>query len=111
MGVWETPLFSCCRSPGTCILLLLPGVCCVVQSWAVGRARGKGQCGALMLVCCLGCVGAAINRGRIRDRYLISGTCMDDFCLHLFCPLCSVAQERHEVLYRVEMYRSGSIAH
>ena len=107
--MWETPFFSCCRSPCFCLLLLLPGVCCIIQSWAVGRARGKGECSALLLACCFGCIGAAVNRTRIRDRFLISGSGVEDCCMHLICPLCAVAQERHEVLYRGEMYRSGSV--
>lgn len=75
----------------------------------MGKARGKGECSALLLACCLGSIGAAINRSKIRDRFLISGSETEDCCLHLLCPLCAVAQERHEVLYRGEMYRSGSV--
>ena len=109
MVAWETPFFGCFSTFSLCLLALLPGGYCLVQGLAVSKARNKGcvMATVLPLLCC--CIGAAVNRSRLRDRYLISGSGLGDACVHLMCPICAVVQEYREVEYRSKLYRFSQV--
>jgi hypothetical protein len=63
-----------------------------------------------MLVCYLGCIGATINRGTIRDKLKITeSSCLIDFVTHLFCMPCGVCQEANEVIFSKVNELAGEI--
>jgi Cys-rich protein (TIGR01571 family) len=47
------------------------------------------------LFCCLG--GALIRR-EIRNKYLIQGSCFGDCLIYIFCGVCAVTQEWQHVI-------------
>ena len=76
---------------------------CCMQAIAVNRAsQGKeGICVPILFVCLLGCIGAAINRGKLRQSLNIDGSfCRDCLVWWRFAP-CAASQEYREVRNRV----------
>ena len=101
---WEENLFGCFgNTPYCCLVTILP-FCypvfqgCIVQK--VTRESWSNAC-CLPLFCC--CIGSAINRRKIRDRYLIPGNFCGDCLIHCFCPCCAICQEHNEVKNREQM--------
>ena len=76
---------------------LFPGGCCYLQAVAVERAQDKGILAPCMLSCFLLSIGASINRGYIRERYLIDGSFLNDCLVWTFCTSCAATQEYREV--------------
>ncbi|OMJ92428.1 hypothetical protein SteCoe_4765 [Stentor coeruleus] len=98
MGKWEESLFSCCASGGFCLIVALFPICYpFLQGWVVSKAVHQSFISACIcpLFCC--CIGAAVNRGKIRDRYLIEGSFCEDCLIHCFCSPCALCQEYSEV--------------
>jgi Cys-rich protein (TIGR01571 family) len=52
---------------------------------------------ACLLNCCLGCVGAALNRKSLREKLYREGNFLIDCLLEFFCCCCAVNQEWREV--------------
>jgi Cys-rich protein (TIGR01571 family) len=71
-----------------------------LQAKAVDIATQEGMVVPYILPCLLGCIGGAINRGKIREVYKIDGNFVTDCLLHFLCPLCAVTQEYREVNHR-----------
>ena len=104
MGNWEEGLFGCCGSTGYCFLVMIFPFCCpIFQGCTVNKAVKEPWSKACCcpLLCC--CIGAAINRGKIRDRYLINGSFCEDCLIHCFCTLCAICQEHSEVRNREKL--------
>jgi len=98
---WTVPLCGCLQD--CCIVLAvvcLPCGFCVVQGKAVSSATSENCCVPCCCPIVLCCVGAAINRGRIRDSFLIEGSLLEDLCVHIFCSPCGVCQEYLEAKAR-----------
>lgn len=73
-----------------------------MQAQTVDRAT-QGREGVfmpLLYVCCFGFIGAAINRGMIRDALNISGGLFTDYLIWLCCAPCAATQEYREVRRR-----------
>jgi Cys-rich protein (TIGR01571 family) len=102
--IFDEPLFGCSQERTSCwVVALVPCGMPVIQAIAVDKAQGKGLVVPLLLGC-LGPIGAAINRARVRNAYGIEGTFCADFCIHLWCAPCSVCQE-----YRQALRKQGKV--
>lgn len=98
---FNEPLFGCLSDCKLCFCaILLPGGICCIQARAVHEATGQDLLSALALPWIVGCLGAAINREKIRFAYNIKGNLFQDLCLECFCPICAVTQEALEVRHR-----------
>lgn len=103
MGDFNEKLFGCFASPPVCLFLFYcPAFICCVQAVASDRAIKEGKCVPCLCGLCLGCIGMAYNRSRIRNRFLISGSLCSDLCVHCCCTPCAVCQEYREVNKRTE---------
>ena len=73
-----------------------------MQALAVSKAsQGKeGICMPIYCMCCLGCIGAAINRGKLRQLLNINGNFFTDCYVWWKCAPCAAAQEYREVRRR-----------
>ncbi|KAK2464731.1 hypothetical protein APHAL10511_003307 [Amanita phalloides] len=111
---WSFGLCSCFDDCGTCVL----GMCCPCMLYAQLKNRvdylnaygtpdpSRGGSGVdlnclvwvgLHAVTGCGCVLQAINRGNIRNRYMIEGDGFTDFCVAGWCPACELTQEHREL--------------
>ena len=94
---FNEPLCGCCNDAGSCLIATcVPCGLCYLQARAVSDATGDGM-GVPCLLWGLGCIGAAINRGKIRSHFDYDGSFIGDLFLHWFCSCCAVLQEYREV--------------
>jgi Cys-rich protein (TIGR01571 family) len=98
MSNFNEELFGCLSDIKVCLL----GWCfaCCLQAVAVDKATGTGAIVPALLTCCLGCIGAAINRGKIRERFGIEGSFVTDCLIWWCCGPCAACQEYREVQRR-----------
>ncbi|CAG9335647.1 unnamed protein product [Blepharisma stoltei] len=103
---WEQPLCGCFSDVSSCMIvcLICPGGSCIYQALTVSKATGDSCYHAFCCSVLACCIGAAINRKKVRDRYLIDGSCVGDCITHLFCGPLAVCQEHREVYSRESMY-------
>jgi len=100
MATFDEPLCGCLNDLSSCcITWCIPCGLCYIQATAVDEATGNG-CGMPFVLSLFGCIGQAINRGKIREQYGISGNFVEDMLLHWCCILCSTTQEYREVKRR-----------
>lgn len=101
---FEHALFGCVKDVFSCLIIcLVPGGYCIYEGLTVAKATGES---CLVAYCCpflLCCIGAAVNRGKIRDKYIIGGSFCEDCMLHCFCGACAACQEYREVNDRERM--------
>ncbi|KAH6908821.1 PLAC8 family-domain-containing protein [Coprinopsis sp. MPI-PUGE-AT-0042] len=109
---WSNGLFSCCDTPGT----FCTSYCCPCITYGRVRSRYKhlndhgtvdpemgGTFGPDCLTYCLTAfLGAAClfhmwNRGEIRQRYNVKGSCFKDFLTACCCAPCGLTQESREL--------------
>lgn len=101
MRDWEESLAGCCGDVcSCCIVALCPFGCCLYQGLAVSKATGDGCCTPFCCPICLCCIGAGMNRRRVRERYLIKGNLCLDVLTHCLCGPCASCQEYREVCVR-----------
>lgn len=104
MVKWEENLFACCDSKAySCLVVLFPFCYPIFQGCTVHNATGEPWSKACFCPLLLCCIGAAINRGKIRDRYLINGSFCEDCLTHCLCSCCALCQEYSEVKRRETM--------
>lgn len=95
---FDQDLFGCTKDWGLCLLVcFVPGAMCCVQAKAVDIVKKDGTVVPYLLVCCLSCIGGAINRGTIRDKLNIKGTFITDCVVWWCCSNCAACQEYREV--------------
>lgn len=107
MAEFEEPLCGCLQDMGVCCFAyFVPlGICCM-QAKAVEMATqtnaggGSGFCKPCCCIWCFVCIGAAYNRGKIREQFSIQGSFCGDCCVWMLCPLCASTQEYREVRNR-----------
>ena len=88
---------GCCNDMGSCLIAsCVPFGLCYLQAKAVDEATGDGM-GVPCLLWALGCIGAAINRGKIRSQFEYEGSFIGDCFVHWFCTCCATLQEYREV--------------
>jgi Cys-rich protein (TIGR01571 family) len=98
MTDFEEPLFGCFSDLFSCIVAwVVPCGSCYIQASAVSKATEEGMLVPFIMPCLLACVGGALNRGKIRDKYKYAGSFPLDCLLHWFCTCCAVTQEYREV--------------
>lgn len=95
---WNEKLFGCFDDCGSCLIAcLVPCGIPFLHISAVSKATGEGCCSPYCMIFCLGMIGYAINRGKIRMKLDIEGSCISDCCTWVYCPLCAATQEYREV--------------
>lgn len=101
MSSFDDPLCGCFSDICSCLVsCCLPlGVSCV-QACAVDKSLDSGMCKSFIHPCILMCIGSAINRGKIRSKYMIEGSFVGDCLVSFFCSPCAVTQEYREVKRR-----------
>ncbi|XP_074848115.1 placenta-specific gene 8 protein-like [Carettochelys insculpta] len=89
-AAWQTGLLSCCSDCGVCLCGTFCYFCleCKVASD--------------MNECCL-CGGSVAMRTLYRTKYGIPGSILSDFCIILWCPVCSLCQIKRDINRRKEM--------
>mmetsp|Transcript_5333 Transcript_5333/g.9780 ORF Transcript_5333/g.9780 Transcript_5333/m.9780 type:complete len:105 (+) Transcript_5333:264-578(+) len=101
MADFEEPLCGCCTDLLSCLIAwCVPCGTCGISAYSVDKAAGDGMFIPFLLPCLIGCIGFAINRGKIREKYKLNGSFIIDCLLHWFCNLCAVTQEYREVRKR-----------
>lgn len=75
------------------------GIICM-QASAVNKVTGQGAAVPCLLTLFLSCIGAAINRGKIREHYGIEGSFLSDCFTWWYCGPCAACQEYREVARR-----------
>merc|ERR1712013_366806 len=68
---------------------------CVDANHALGSGTGIK---AFFCSFCLCCIGAAFNRGELRNKMDIEGTFIMDCLFEFCCPCCAITQEWQEVM-------------
>ena len=100
MNSFEEPFCGFCRNTKSCICsAFVPCGACYIQALAVSTITKDSIIVPFLLSCCLGCIGAAFNRSKIRTHYNIEGSFLAD-CVLSLCCLCSTTQEYREVEHR-----------
>jgi Cys-rich protein (TIGR01571 family) len=94
---FQEPIFGCFRDLFSCLIAFCcPGGYCYIQASARTKATHEECLVPYMLPLLLLCVGAGINRRKLREHHGISGNIASDCLIHAFCGLCAVTQEYRE---------------
>lgn len=97
MGNFEKNIYNCCSDPKICIFAFcIPGGVCCLQAAAVDIGYGQGKFIPYLFPLCLGCIGGAVNRYKIRERFSLEGTAVNDLVVWCFLPFCAAVQEYKE---------------
>ncbi|XP_064006446.1 placenta-specific gene 8 protein-like isoform X2 [Pogoniulus pusillus] len=89
-NTWQTGLTDCCTDCGVC--------CCGMFCYPCLGCQVAGDMGE----CCL-CGTSMAMRTLYRTRYNIPGSLCSDFCVTLWCPVCSVCQIKRDINRRRKM--------
>jgi Cys-rich protein (TIGR01571 family) len=101
MSQFNEALCGCLSGPWSCIVgWCIPGGYCLLQALAVKKSTNQGMLGPYLLPWLLMCIGAAINRGKVRETFKIEGNFFSDCLLHICCPVCAATQEYRETVRR-----------
>ncbi|PAA68315.1 hypothetical protein BOX15_Mlig028285g1 [Macrostomum lignano] len=94
---WNSGLCSCFEDVGGCCLTYFCGpceLCCCVS-----ERMGEQCCTPI----CLGCLGSSVTliayRVKLRARYNIQGSILDDCCTTVCCASCMQCQLKRELNY------------
>lgn len=102
---WVADFCGCCNAPVPCCLTAYGGwlgLACV-QCENKKEMDGDGALIAFALGFFLMCIGAAMNRQKVREKYNLSGNCVLDGFMYLCCECCMGTQEYREVQLRKQM--------
>ena len=101
MANFNEDLFGCFSDLKLCLLACcVPGGVCCLQAEAVYKAYGQSRFVPYLFPFCLACIGGAVNRGKIRERYSLEGSFIVDCLLWWIVPVCASLQEYKEVKSR-----------
>uniref|UniRef100_A0A1I8JS88 SMB domain-containing protein n=1 Tax=Macrostomum lignano TaxID=282301 RepID=A0A1I8JS88_9PLAT len=94
---WNSGLLACCEDLGGCVVTFFCGpyqLCCNLS-----QRMGEGCCTPI----CLGCAGSSMTlmayRVKLRARYNIKGSILNDCCATSFCASCVQCQLKRELDY------------
>mmetsp|Transcript_20566 Transcript_20566/g.58260 ORF Transcript_20566/g.58260 Transcript_20566/m.58260 type:complete len:287 (-) Transcript_20566:99-959(-) len=97
----EVDLFSCCKDRSTCAYAVCCGPAVAAKNYEVGRVLSFWpSCIMLYLAMPFSCVFAvlrAVLSSKLKRNMGLEGSCLQDFCLNLFCFPCEVGRESMEV--------------
>ncbi|XP_032541742.1 placenta-specific gene 8 protein-like [Chiroxiphia lanceolata] len=88
-GRWQTGLMDCCSDCGVC---LCGSFCYPCLGYQVAGDMNE----------CFLCGTSVAMRTLYRTRYNIPGSICSDFCITLWCPVCSVCQMKRDINRRKE---------
>ena len=101
MANFNEDLFGCFSELPICLFgCCVPAGACCLQATAVDKCYGQGKFVPFLFVCSLGCIGGAINRGKIRLRYSLEGSFCGDLLTWWICGTCAGIQEYKEARNR-----------
>ena len=101
MSNFNEDLFGCMVDMSVCLWgTCVPCGAQCLQAKAVDKATGQGPLVPCLLVTCCSCIGGAINRGKIRERYGIEGSFVNDCVIWWICGCCAACQEYRETKKR-----------
>ena len=98
MGDFKESLLGCCDNMYSCFCVtFMPcGIACI-QGQAVAMINPEGgSCVPCYLNLYLCCIGATINRNKIREKANYETKICLDIIINLFCMPCAVCQEFRE---------------
>ncbi|XP_020627600.1 cell number regulator 7-like [Orbicella faveolata] len=100
MTDWSSGLCACFENVGICIKTYF---CPCIVAGKIGEALGENCCyhGFCSLMGPIGIYCGAQNRGKLRDKFQIPGTFVNDCLMHWCCPFCAYAQEARELQSRM----------
>lgn len=94
---FQEPLFGCFSDLFSCLIAFCcPGGYCYIQASARNKATHEDCLYPYVLPLLFLCVGAAINRKKLREHYSFSGNFASDCLYHFLCGVCAVTQEYRE---------------
>ena len=99
MSDFTESLLGCFNDLKSCVCVtFVPCGAACTQGWAVAASNPmEPQCFApCMCNLYLCCIGATINRGKIRKNFGYDEKCLLDFAVHFFCMPCGICQEARE---------------
>jgi Cys-rich protein (TIGR01571 family) len=109
---FKESLFGCCDDMGSCCLVYCcPMTCLCLQAVAAGKVRNESCFKPYYIVCCLGAIGGAVNRERIREALNYGNDFWGDFVIWMNCARCAACQEYREVSRHFDRHNSVSHHH
>ena len=95
---WDIGLCSCTKNCKVCIYsFLVPCGPFFIQPMAYSKMTGEDFKSTCSLLCTLGTYGHAMLRGRIREKYNINGSYINDWFVWFYCCCCAAVQEMTQV--------------
>lgn len=95
---WNAEFCGCLKSVPACCMVgpTLQGLT-IFQMGQGKEGSGVKNCLLAQFTCC---IGSALNRGKVRERYDIPGSFITDCLLYMCCGICMGTQEYREVQLR-----------
>ncbi|CAG9310719.1 unnamed protein product [Blepharisma stoltei] len=97
MGIWDFKTFECAQNPVMCLWAwCVPCGSCCMQAIDAKISDPENKNAALIAClfdCFLCCIGATINRMKLRKQMSIEDSVAMDFLCSCCCGCCSVTQE------------------
>lgn len=96
MSEFQNGILGCFEDCGTCLITYF---CPCVTAGRNAEAVGENcvLCGFLTLLGPIGIVSRGKVREKIREKYGIAGSLINDLICHCCCPLCALVQESQEL--------------
>jgi len=93
---WQNGIFGCCSDIGQCCFAYF---CPCIVAGKNAEAMGENCClyGFLSTLGCIGLFTQSTIRQKIRERYGIEGSFINDIMCYCCCPLCALVQEANEI--------------
>jgi len=96
MGDWDTGIFDCFSDIKILLISWLCGTCNIAYQKAAieGHECGIGDLIPVLFcgICCMVQV-----RGKIREKYGIDGTLINDILMSLCCGICAISQQTRQL--------------
>ena len=108
-SAWQHSLFGCCNDKRlACMSLVCP--CITAGLNAADVDEPCLLCGVLSVVACnqINIYSNAIIRGKIRDKFGVDGSAVEDYLISLFCLCCASIQQGQEI--KTRKAQTGTVA-
>jgi len=97
-GAWQSGLFGCFDDVKVCLVSCFCPFCQLATQKATVEDHPCGIMDLLTVCLCTCCCGIVV-RGKVREKYQISGNLVGDIVGACFCP-CALAQQTRELQSR-----------